>query len=150
MAGEKQETPWPAPKFHFKVTIGDYGSFSCQEVSGLDSESDIIEYRAGNNPVFSTIKMPEPQKSSNVALKKGLFQSDSKLFDWLQGLQLNVIKRTTVTIQLLDEAQQPVFTWTLQNAFPVKVTSTDFNAQNNEVAIEELVLAHGGLTIEAV
>ena len=33
MAGEKQEAPWPVPKFHFKVTLGDKGEIAFQEVS---------------------------------------------------------------------------------------------------------------------
>jgi len=49
---------------------------------------------------------------------------------------------------LLDEAHKPMFTWTLKNAFPLKVSGTDLNAQNSEVAIEEMVLAHEGLTFE--
>ena len=63
MAGEKQEAPWPVPKFHFTVKIGD-SEMSFQEVSGLDTEADVIEYRAGNSPQFSTVKMPGLKKAS--------------------------------------------------------------------------------------
>ena len=58
MAGEKQEAPWPIPQFHFMVTLGDKGEIAFQEVSGLDTEYDVIEYRAGNSVDFSTVKMP--------------------------------------------------------------------------------------------
>ena len=33
-------------------------SLPFQEVSGLDMKAQVIEYRAGNSQVFSTIKMP--------------------------------------------------------------------------------------------
>ncbi len=148
MAGEKQEAPWPLPKFHFKVTLGDIGEIAFQEVSGLDTEVDIIEYRAGDSKGFSKIKMPGLKKSSAITLKKGMFSADTKLYDWINQVQMNTIKRETVTIQLLDEAHAPLFIWTLSNAFPMKVSGTDFIAQNSEVAIEELVIAHEGLTIE--
>jgi len=150
MAGEKQEAPWPVPKFHFKVTIGDKGEIAFQEVSGLDTEHDIIEYRAGNSIDFSTVKMPGLRKASDISLKKGMFKDDTALFDYFMEVKMNTIKRETVTIQLLDEEHNPMFTWTLKNAFPMKVTSTDMNAQNSEVAIEEMTLAHEGLTFEKV
>lgn len=150
MAGEKQEAPWPVPKFHFKVTIGDKGEIAFQEVSGLDTEHDIIEYRAGKSVDFPTVKMPGLRKASDISLKKGMFKDDTALYDYFMEVKMNTIQREIVTIQLLDEEHNPMFTWTLQNAYPLKVTGTDFNAQNSEVAIEEIVLAHEGLTFEKV
>lgn len=148
MAGEKQEAPWPVPKFHFKVTIGDVGEVAFQEASGLDTEYDMIEYRAGNSIEFSTVKMPGLSKASDVTLKKGMFKDDTALFDYFMTVKMNTIKRETVTIQLLDEAHAPMFTWTLKNAWPLKMTGTDMNAQSSEVAFETLVLSHEGLTFE--
>ena len=42
----------------FKVEIGSLKEIAFKEVSGLDAEAQIIEYRHGNSPQFSTIKMP--------------------------------------------------------------------------------------------
>lgn len=150
MAGEAQDSPWPVPKFHFKVTFGDLGDISFQEVSGLDAEYDVIEYRAGNSIDFSTVKMPGLRKGSDVTLKKGMFRNDTSLYNYFNSVKMNTIARQTVTIQLLDEEHNPMFTWTLKNAFPVKVSGTDGNAENSEVAIEEIVLAHEGLSFEKV
>ena len=55
MAGEEQDTNWPLPKFYFKVDFGGDSDSAFQEVSGLDTETQIIEYRHGNSPEFSTI-----------------------------------------------------------------------------------------------
>ncbi|MEM6770799.1 MAG: phage tail protein [Bacteroidota bacterium] len=148
MAGEKQEAPWPVPKFHFKATFGDRGEMAFQEVSGLDTEYDVIEYRAGNSVDFSTVKMPGLRKGSDVTLKKGMFKDDPALYDYFNEVKMNTIARQTVTIQLLDEEHNPMFTWTLKNAFPMKVSGTDLNAQNSEIAVEEIVLAHEGLSFE--
>lgn len=148
MAGEKQESPWPVPKFHFKVTIGDKGEVAFQEASGLDTEYDMIEYRAGNSIEFSTVKMPGLRKATDITLKKGMFKDDTALFDYFMEVKMNTIKRETVTIQLLDEEHNPMFTWTLKNAWPLKMTGTDMNAQSSEVAFETLVLSHEGLTFE--
>ena len=67
MAGEAQDPSiWPLPKFHFSVDIGDQKDLAFQEVSGLDTETQIIEYRAGNSKQFSTVKMPGINKVGNV------------------------------------------------------------------------------------
>lgn len=148
MAGEKQDTNWPLPKFYFEVDITDVGTkLPFQEVSGLDTETQIIEYRAGNSPTFSTIKMPGIAKFGNVTLKKGIFAKDNKFFDWQKNIKMNTIKRATVTIKLLDESGAPTMTWTLANAWPTKITGTDLKSDGNEVAVESIEIAHEGLTI---
>ena len=81
MAGEAQDQSiWPLPKFHFSVDIGDQKNLAFQEVSGLDTETQIIEYRAGNSKDFSTVKMPGIKKVGNVTLKKGIFVKDNKFW----------------------------------------------------------------------
>lgn len=148
MSGEIQDTNWPLPKFHFSVTIGDLGTVAFQEVSGLDIETQVIEYRAGNSKVFSPIKMPGLIKTSNVTLKKGVFVNDNRFWDWFQQIKMNTIKRETVVISLLDEEANPTMVWQLENAFPTKITGTNLKSDGNEVAIETLEIAHEGLTIE--
>ena len=139
-------TVWPLPKFYFEVKW-DFAVMSFQEVSGLDVESQIIEYRHGDNPVFSTIKMPGLARYGNVTMKKGVFVFDNRFWDWYNQIRMNTIKRVPVTISLLDEAGAPTMVWTLTNAWPTKIISTDLNSTGNEVAIEEIVIAHEGLTI---
>ena len=76
MAGEAQDNVWPLPKFYFQVKLGDK-EVPFQEVSGLDIEAQIVEYRHGNSKEFSTIKMPGIKKTGNVTLKKGVFVNGS-------------------------------------------------------------------------
>lgn len=139
-------TVWPLPKFYFQVKW-DAEVLSFQEVSGLDVEAQPIEYRAGDSRVFSTIKMPGMVQSGNITMKKGVFKSDNKFWDWYNQIKMNTIKRVPVTISLLDEAGEPTMVWTLTNAWPTKITSTDLSAEGNEVAVEEIEIAHEGLTI---
>ncbi|MDF2177194.1 phage tail protein [Aliiglaciecola sp. CAU 1673] len=146
--GSAQSTSvWPLPKFYFQVKW-DSQVMSFQEVSGLDIEAQIIEYRSGDNPVFSTIKMPGIKKSGNVTMKKGVYKSDNKFWDWFSQIKMNTIKRVPVTISLLDEAGSPTMVWTLANAWPTKITGTDLKSDGNEVAIETIEIAHEGITID--
>jgi phage tail-like protein len=138
---------WPLPKFHFQVKWDDT-ELAFQEVSGLDAETQTIEYRSGNSPVFSTVKMPGLQKFGNITMKKGVFVKDNAIFDWFAEVKMNTIKRKALTISLLDEGANPTMVWKVQNAFPVKVTGTDLKAEGNEVAVESIEIAHEGLVIE--
>lgn len=137
---------WLTPKFSFELIIEGRKAYFT-EVTGLDMESQVIEYRKGNSKVFSPIKMPGMHKFGNVTLKRGLFVNDNKFFDWFNEIKMNTIKRKTVIINLLDESKKPVMTWTLNNAWPTKIQSTDLKAEGNEVAIETMELAFEGLTV---
>lgn len=148
MAGEAQGNVWPLPKFYFSVDIGSQTNLPFQEVSGLDTETQVIEYRAGNNKVFSTIKMPGIAKFGNVTMKKGIFVKDNNFFDMYAKISMNLIERVTVTIKLLDQGGAPTMVWTLANAWPTKITGTDLKSDGNEVAVETIEFAHEGLKIE--
>lgn len=139
---------WPLPSFYFKVSVTDVGDISCSEVSGLETEYDMIEYRAGDSPVFTKQKMPGMRKASDVTLKKGIFKDDKAMWDWINSIKLNTIKRATVTISLLDESGKPVKTWELTNAWPKKITVEGLKADGNTAAIETLILAHEGVTVK--
>lgn len=139
-------TLWPVPKFRFKVEW-DTATLSFQEVSGLDVEAQPIEYRHGDAKKASVLKMPGLLKYTDVTMKKGVFKSDLKFWEWFTQVKSNTIKRLPVTISLLDEGEGVVMVWKLENAWPTKVTGTDLKSQTNEAAIETIVIAHEGLTV---
>jgi phage tail-like protein len=137
---------WPIPKFHFQVKW-DSEVMSFQEVSGLQIEMEELKYRAGDSKSFTVLKMPGMMKVGNVTMKKGVYKGDNKFWVWFNEIKMNTIKRKPITISLLDETGAPTMVWTLQNAWPIKITSTDLKAEGNEVAIETIEIAHEGLTI---
>ncbi len=147
--GAKQSnSTWPVSKFYFTVDLGGgMQNTAFQEVSGLDVEAQIIEYRHGDSSIFSNQKMPGLVKFGNITLKKGILVKDNAFFDWYSAVKMNTIQRRTVTIRLLDENGNATMTWTLQNAWPTKISGTDLNSEGNEVAVETIELAHEGLKI---
>lgn len=120
---------------------------SFQEVTGLDIEAQVIEYRAGDSKAWSTVKMPGIRKFGNVTLKKGIFVHDNRFWVWFDTIKMNTVPRTPLTISLLDQTGAPTMVWTLANAWPTKITGTDLKADGNEVAVEAIEVAHEGLTI---
>lgn len=140
-------TNYPLVKFHFQVEWGGT-KIGFTEVSGLDVETEVVEYRDGASPEYSKIKMPGMQKFSNITLKRGTFKSDNEYFKWWNTVKLNTIERRDITISLLNEEHAPVITWKVKNAWPSKVQSTDLKAEGNEVAIESMEIVHEGLSIQ--
>lgn len=148
MAGETENNVWPMPKFRFTVDWGTIAqNIAFQEVSGLEAETQIIEYRASNSAQFSTIKMPGIAKYGNVTMKRGIFVKDNSFWNWYNQIKMNTIARQTVTIKLLDESGNPTMVWTLTNAWPTKISGTDLKSDGNEVAVDTIEIAHEGLTI---
>lgn len=149
MAGEAQNNIWPLPKFYFSVLFDNGVTGSFQEVTGLETETKVIEYRHGDSNVFSPIKMPGLARVGNVTLRKGIFVDDLGFWNWYNQIKMNTIKRATVVVNLLDQTGAPKYAWTLQTAWPTKITGTDLKSEGNEVAVEGLEIAFETMVISA-
>ena len=98
---------YPLPGFHFSVDFG--GTIiNCNEVSGLDMEVEVIEYRAGDDQTFSTQKMSGLKKTRMLQLKRN-FAGDQEYYNWFNEVAKNTPSRKDVTISLLDEELQPCY-----------------------------------------
>jgi phage tail-like protein len=138
---------YPMPRFFFRVTW-EGAEIAFSEVTGLNVETDLIEYRHGNNKEFHKVKMPGMQKFSNITMKRGVFKNRNDFFDWWNTVSLNTISRRTIVVTLQDEQDKPVVTWNIKNAWPIKVTSPDLKSDASEVAVESIEVVHEGITIK--
>lgn len=138
---------YPLPSIHFQVNWGGT-RIGFTEVSGLDIEVQTISYREGADKEYEVRKMPGLKKYFNIVLKRGIVAGDNEFFEWLNSIRLNQVERRDITISLLNEEHEPVMTWKVANAFPVKIEGPSLKATGNEVAIETMELAHEGLTIQ--
>jgi phage tail-like protein len=146
----------PYPAFNFRVTATRFGGAATiragfQEVSGLGDEVTVAEYRNGNDPLNHVRKITGVHKASDVTLKRGLI-GDADFFAWIkdvrEGVQSGVLDQVTIELMAEDHSG-PVMTWRLLNARPIKYTGPTLNAKGGtDVAMEEIVLAHEGLSIE--
>lgn len=137
---------FPLSGYHFKVEWGGT-RIGFTEVSGLDIQFTPIPYRDGASKEEITTSVPGLKKFSNIILKRGITANDNEFFDWLETKQNNLIEKRDIIITLLDEQHAPIVTWKAASAFPVKYTGPILRATANEVAMEQLELAHEGLTI---
>lgn len=138
---------YPLPAFHFQVEWGGT-NIGFTEVSGLEVEHQVIEYRHGASPTYAALKMPGIPKYTNIVLKRGIMSGDNEFFDWVNTAALNQIERRDVVIKLLNDQHEPVMVWKLSNAWPVKLVGPQLNSTANEVAIESLELAYDSLSVQ--
>ncbi|HEY1985479.1 MAG TPA: phage tail protein [Terracidiphilus sp.] len=151
-------TPTPVPRAstvhtpytcgNFRVEIDGIAASSFSEVSGLEASIDVVEYRAGDAKLNAEQKLPGLHKYNNITLKRGLTQ-DTSLWNWINSAMSGVLNRANVAIILLDQADNPVLTWRVRNAWPCKWSGPVLSAQCSEVAIETLELTHEGIDLSA-
>ena len=140
---QKDRIPDPFLSFRFRVEIGDRQVGGFTEVTGLQAEVEVFEYREGglNDYVH---KLAGPVRyPSNLILKHGLMDSD-QIWDWEQEVLHGKIKRSNVSIVLLDATGQDKWRWNFKDACLVKWSGPDLRAGTAEVAVETLELAHRG------
>jgi phage tail-like protein len=134
----------PHPTFNFAVEIEGLLVGGFTEVSGLESDIEVEEYREGGVNGF-VHRLPGRTSYSNLVLTHGL-TGISTLWDWYYGTTQGVIRRKNGTIMLLNPQQIPVMWWNFRNGLPVRWTGPTFNAASDEVGVEALELVHEGLT----
>lgn len=156
---------YPVPKFFFSVSrLNDDFSSATEigftEVSGLEYSLEAIEYRDGSNNTFSMQKLPGLKSFGDVTLSRAKIQNrkdaNADFYNWINGTSDfsgdSVASRATayrkdVVITLRDEEGNAVVTWTLEEAWPMKVTFTDLKSDENAVAIDQMVICYENLTV---
>ena len=133
----------PYKVFKFRVEIDGLTSAAFSEVSGLDSETAVIEYRTGSEP-NSVRKLPGLTKYPNIVLKRGITR-DAELSDWRQRIVEGNIDRRNGSIVLQDDSGADQVRWIFRDGWPCKLQGPHLNAHGNDIAIETLEISHEGL-----
>lgn len=135
----------PYTSFNFIVDIqGMRAGFS--EITGLTTETDIIEYREGNYDL-TMHKLPGKPKYTQIVLKRG-FTDSTDLWEWRKKVIQGQTQRLSGTITLRGESGQAALVWKFYEGWPSKWEGPAFNAKTNDIAIESLEIAHEGVELE--
>jgi phage tail-like protein len=129
----------PYAQFAFIVNLGGDGVAGFTEVGGLTAESDIIEYREGNEPA-RVRKLPGLYKFSNITLKRG-YTDNLELWTWRLTTINGLTERRDGSIVLRDEGGIDRLRWNFYNAWVPKYDGAALNSATNEAAIESVELA---------
>lgn len=140
---EIQKSSYPLPAYNFRVTV-DGTPMSFAEVSGISLEYETVTYRHGLSFWEGEgIKKYYYDKYVNFTLKKGTIKGIDFLYAWLKEKAVRAVQ-----VSLCDEQGQPVISWRVAKALPVKLEAPTFSADTNEVAIESLEVMAAGISVE--
>jgi phage tail-like protein len=135
----------PYSAFNFLVEVEGVTVAGFTECSGLVNETEIIDYRNGNEDITRR-RLPGLVKYNNIVLKRG-FTNSTELWDWRKKVVDGKTQRQSGSVVLLDEARKPALRWNFREGWPAKLEGPTLNAKNNEVAIETMEIVHEGLVM---
>lgn len=147
------KTDYPLPVYNYRVEIGS-DAVAFTEVSGLSISYETSTYKESPTASGSVgpriLYMPGQRNMVSITLKKGIVRTTSvaTLYGWLKTVALNQIEKKDIFIRLCNEKGEPVITWKVTNAFPVKLDAPTFDAKSNDAAIESMELKADFITIE--
>lgn len=159
MSENKENSAYPVHIFRFQVDFK-------EQMLGKDSEGDKLSLCSGAFSECSGLEVTTEAKAikeggrnwgvhqrsgktsfATLVLKRGM-TSSRDLWTWYEFVGTGkYAHRLNVIITLFDTAGKAVLAWKLANALPIKFKAADLNAKGTDVAIEELHMAHEGLSL---
>ena len=159
MPDKPQSAPFSTFRFRVRFTsdtnaaLGDRTRISDMgfaEVTGLEANVDVKAHPEGGR-ALGTRQLLGRTTHPNLVLKRGM-SSNFETFRWFTAVSTGVrpVPRKDVTIELCanHDLTSVVARWRAVRAVPVKLRASDLNAKTGEIAIEELHLAHEGLSFD--
>lgn len=135
--------------FKFRVELGGLSVGGFTEVSGLQVEIEVHDYREGGvNEYIHKLAGPA-RYPANLTLKRGLMDA-ATLWNWQQEIVQGRVKRQNGSIILQDSAGRDRWRWNFKDAYPMRWHGPDLKAGAAEVAVETLELVHRGLTTQSL
>jgi len=134
----------PAIGYSYSLDLSGKASGMFTEVSGIGSETDIVEVKAVDHHGRDFIKkVPGRLKFTDITLKRGI-TSNLEFYNWRKQVEDgNVAEaRINATITMYDQMLRPVAQWDLTNAWPSKITGPSLTADSAAVGIEELTITY--------
>jgi phage tail-like protein len=132
--------------FHVEFDGVDVGAY--KEASGVESETEVIEYKEATKEGKMLIrKVPGAMKWSDITLKKRIDNS-TDLWEWRKEVEQGDIDaaRRNGSIVLYDSTHSEVARWNFEAGWPSKWKGADLNAGEDQIAVEEITITHEGLT----
>jgi phage tail-like protein len=156
MADDKEhiKSTYPLPVYNYRVTIQSQGAslaVSFAEVSGLNIEYEPVTYKHGLSFAMGSKIIPGMRQPTRLVMKRGIVKTGSYLYRWLHKAYNDPssmdVKRD-ILIELRDEEGKAVVNWTAERALPIKLETSAFDANSNDVAIETMEVIVHNLRVE--
>jgi phage tail-like protein len=134
----------PLVSFHFMIDVQGEITGYFAEVSGLGSESEIIEQKVVNAKGIEIVKkIPGRLKWGDITLKRGI-TSNLDMWTWRQKVEEGKVNeaRKNGSIVMFDQELAEKARWNFVNGWPTKISGPTPKADGNEIGVEELTIAH--------
>ncbi len=112
-----------------------------KKVTGIGATVSTRTLNEGGQNLFSH-KLPERVQYDNLVLERGLVVGSPLAVEFNTAMSQFKFSPSNVMISLLDEASTPVSSWLFINAYPVKWTVSNLDADSNTVVIETMELSY--------
>ena len=129
--------------FRFYVEIDGLAQAVFTEMSGLQVETDVMEYEEGGSNGF-VHRLPGRTKVGTLTLKRGVTRSN-EFFKWCNEIMHGTVSARNISVVMYDGAGEEMTRWSFANAYPIKWTGPQFDADGKAAAVEAIELAHDGL-----
>ncbi len=120
-----------------------------QKVSGLGSTVDTITVEEGGQNLY-TQRLPKKIQHDNLVLERGLVVGSPLVIELNIAMTLFKFAPSNVLVSLLDGSAVPIASWMFLNAYPVKWSVSDLDADQNSVMIETMELTYQNMIIMRV
>lgn len=144
----------PPPQFRFGVFFFASGlipipnplDIHFQKVSGLSTEIEVQKVRSGGENLVE-YSLPQKVTHGNLALERGMVIGSILNLEFNAAMSLFKFSSSNVLITLFSEDVIPLAGWLCMNAYPVKWSVSDLDANSNGIMIDTMELAYTRLQI---
>ena len=132
---------------HFEISVGSVTGYFT-EVSGLGSESEVVEHKIIAKGAKESIirKIPGRLKWGDIVLKRGITKN-MDMYSWRKQVEQGKVDSASLdgTIIMYDQTMTPIAEWSFFKGWPSKISGPSLQSDGNAVGIEELTIVHEGI-----
>lgn len=146
-----EEGGYPPSSFYFRVVFdrsAGIADVSFQEVSGISSEIDVEQVVEGGENRYIH-QLPKGVKHPRLIVKRGVAKKNSGLVEWCRSVLEEFetpITPKALQVRLLNGSGDPMRSWAITGAYPVKWEIGNLNSTKNEVLIETIEFSYATVT----
>ena len=134
----------PLLNYKFAVELTGVVMAVFTECDGLSLEREVVPYKEGGTNDF-VYQIPGRVTQNKVRLRRGLGFDDG-LWNWFHvGILNGRVRRTNVSIFVMNPAKERIQQWDLLDAWPVKFEGPELKSEQAQSAMELVEIAHHGL-----
>ena len=131
--------------FRFIVDIDGKTQAAFTECALPDIELATEELREGGENTHTMLLLGQ-RKATRITFKHGV--GTNELLTWYLDILNEKFSRKTITIKMLNVKREPVMSWDINNAIPIKWSGPQLQTDATSIAIQTLELACGKIKMK--